>query len=307
MRRWPKKDRPRSKDDGKMNVKTMETSILQARQKDLESPVSEYPSLPPLPSPRGRDKRTLMLLLTPILLTAVLIFALILVSPRATSPTTQQLTSSNWSGYCVASDLNTPQPQVTSLSASWTVPAVSVSIGNSYSAAWIGVGGQFDKTLIQAGTEQDSIDGREVYTAWYELLPRDAVTIDSLSISSGDKITGSISLSNQTANTWLIEITDVTNGQSFEKSIVYVSSMLSAEWIVEAPMLVNRVATLANFGQITFTDCKATIGGVTGTINSFPSGQITLNGRQHVELATVSTYTSGGSSFTVNYDGWQNT
>ena len=285
----------------------MEISILQASKRDRGFPVSEYPGLPPQPFPGERDRRTLVFLLAPLLLSVVLVFALILVFPRITSPVSQQLTSSNWSGYCVASNLNTPQPQVTSLSASWTVPAVSVSIGDSYSAAWIGVGGQFDKTLIQAGTEQDSVNGRAVYTAWYELLPRDVVTIDTLNISSGNKIAGSISVSDQTTNTWIIEITDVTSGQSFKKSVVYVSSMLSAEWIVEAPTLVNRVATLANFGQVTFTDCKATIGGVTGTISSFASGQITLNSRQHVELATVSTYTSGGSSFTVSYESWQNT
>jgi len=223
-----------------------------------------------------------------LLLVITLVFALIVVFPRATSTPSQQLTSSNWSGYCVVSDLNTPQPQVTSLSASWTVPTVDVSIGNSYSAAWIGVGGQYDDTLIQVGTEQDSINGKATYSALYELLPSYAVTIDSITISPGDKVTASISLTNRTANTWLIEINDVTEGQSFNKSLIYASSMLSAEWIVEAPTLVNRIATLANFGQITFTDCKATIGGETGIISSFPSSQIKLNSHRNITLTTVS-------------------
>jgi len=226
-----------------------------------------------------------------------------MVFPYPTSTQSQQLTSPNWSGYCVASDLNAPQPQVTSVSASWTVPTVGVSMGNSYSAAWIGVGGQYDDTLIQIGTEQDSINGKTTYSALYELLPSYAVTIDSISISPGDKITASISLTNKTANTWLIEINDVTEGQSFNESLVYTSSMLSAEWIVEAPTLVNRIATLANFGQVTFTDCKATIGGEAGTIGSFPSSQITLNSHQNITLAIVSTFTSEESSFKVSYEG----
>jgi hypothetical protein len=275
-----------------------------AKQQDGEFPVSEYQSLPPLPNPKHSNKRIAAVLLT-LLLAIAMVFALIVVFPRATSTPSQQLTSSNWSGYCVVSDLNTPQPQVTNVSASWTVPTVDVSIGNSYSAAWIGVGGQYDKTLIQVGTEQDSINGRATFSAWYELLPRYAVTIDSLSISPGDKITASISMSDRTTNTWLIEICDVTDGLSFKKSLIYASSMLSAEWIVEAPTLVNRIATLANFGQITFTDCKATIGSKTGTISSYPSNQITLNSRQNITLMNVSTFTSEESSFTVSYEGWR--
>lgn len=165
--------------------------------------------------------------------------------------------------------------------------------------------GQYDITLIQVGTEQDSINGRATFSAWYELLPQYPVTIDSLSISPGDKINASISLSDRATNTWLIEIRDVTDGQSFNKSLIYASSMLSAEWIVEVPTLTNHIATLANFGQITFTDCKATIDSETGTISNFPSNQITLNNHQNITLTTVSTFTSEESSFTVSYQGWQ--
>jgi hypothetical protein len=84
--------------------------------------------------------------------------------------------------------------------------------------------------------------------------------------------------------------------------------MLSVEWIVEVPTIIARthtITTLANFGQITFTDCRATIGGETGTISSFSSSQITLNGRQNITLATVTTFASEGSSFTVSYDDLQ--
>ncbi|MGD0979225.1 MAG: G1 family glutamic endopeptidase [Candidatus Bathyarchaeia archaeon] len=271
---------------------------------DGEFPVSEYRSLPPPPNRQHSNKRIAAVLLA-LLLAISLAIALALAFPYAVSPSSQQLTSSNWSGYCVVSDLNTPQPLATSVSASWTVPTVDVSMGNSYSAAWIGVGGQYDVTLIQVGTEQDSINGKATYLAWYELLPSYVVTVDSISVSPGDKIAASISLTNKTSNTWLIEINDVTEGQSFNKSLVYASSMLSAEWIVEAPALVNRIATLANFGQVTFTDCKATIGGETGTINSFPSIQITLNSHLNITLATVSTFTSENSSFTVSYEAWE--
>jgi len=253
-----------------------------------------------LPEEHPTKRKTYAVLLI-VLLASLLLLTLILVFPLLTSSPSKRLISSDWSGYSVASDLTNPQPQVTSINASWAVPAVNVSKGNSYCATWIGVGGQFDETLIQAGTEQDSINGRGTYSAWYELLPYDAVTVNSLSVSPGDRITASISLLDPTTNTWSIEIQDVTDGQSVQKSLVYDSSMLSAEWIVERPTVNNRIRTLADFGQVTFMGCTATMSGRVGTIGSFPSTQVTMYNRQNTELVSVSSLTSKGSSFTVKY------
>jgi hypothetical protein len=246
-------------------------------------------------------RRGIYIALIYVLMAALLLFALIFVLPLFTSSPSQSLISFDWAGYSVASNLINPQPEVTRINASWTIPLVNVSTGDSFCATWIGVGGQFDDTLIQVGTEQDSIDGQATYSAWYELLPYDAVTIDSLKILAGDVITVSISLLNATKNTWSIEIHDNTNAQSFQKSVVYNSSMLSAEWMVERPTINNRFATLADFGSITFTGCTATIGSQSGTINSFPSTQVTMYNRQNIKLVSVSSLTSTGSSFTVSY------
>jgi hypothetical protein len=230
-----------------------------------------------------------------------LFFALIFVLPFFTGPLNQSLISLDWGGYSVASDLTNPQPEVTSVNASWTVPLINVSIGDSFCATWIGIGGQFDDTLIQAGTEQDSIGGQATYSAWYELLPYDAVTIDSLSISAGDVVTASISLLNVTTNVWSIEIRDITDLQSFQKSVIYNSSMLSAEWIVERPTINNRFVTLADFGSVTFTGCTAIINDQSGSISNFPFTQVTMYNRQNIELVSVSSLDSTGSSFTVDY------
>lgn len=45
------------------------------------------------------------------------------------------------------------------------------------------MGGQYDETLIQAGTEHDSVSGLSVHSAWYELLSYDSVAVDSLRVS----------------------------------------------------------------------------------------------------------------------------
>jgi hypothetical protein len=257
----------------------------------------DVPYAPPEQQPP--ERRTYRVLLV-VLLAFLMLLALFLVFLLVRLPV-PRLISYDWSGYAVASDLENPQPQVTSINGSWTVPTVKVSTEDSFSAVWIGVGGQFDDTLIQTGTEQDWVRGQGTYSAWYELLPNDAVTIDSLSISPGDSIAASISLLDQATNAWSIEIHDATSGQWFQKSLTYLSSMLSAGWIVERPTLNDRVRTLADFGQVTFTDCTVTVGGKVGTIGSFPCVQLIMYNRQNAQLVGVSTLTASSSSFTVNF------
>ena len=211
--------------------------------------------------------------------------------------------SPNWAGYSVASDLADPQPVIIGIKGSWTVPTVSVSQRSVFSAVWIGIGGQFDNTLIQTGTEQDSNHGNVMYSAWYELLPNDSVTITAINVSPGDKITASINLDNSTTNLWSIEIADVTNEQSFQRNVVYNSSRLSAEWIVERPTLNYQVrlpVALADFGIVTFTDSGITTNTSAGTIGNFPFVRFIMqNGIS--PLVTVSSLSSNGSSFTVTY------
>jgi hypothetical protein len=261
-----------------------------------ESPGNELPE-----KPRVKKGRILPILLI-ILVDCVLVSALILFFPLLTGSTNRSVNSYDWSGYVLATNLNNPQPLVTAIEASWIVPDIGVSPRNSFSATWIGVGGQFgsDNTLIQAGTEQDSMNGVATYSAWCELLPNTEVTIGSLSVLPGDRITASISLSDPSTSTWLLEIHDFTRRQSYQNSVVYASSMLSAEWIVERPKINGVLRNLADFSELTFTGCAATVGGKIETINSLPYIEVTLY-NQNTKLASVSPLASNGSSFTVNY------
>ena len=211
------------------------------------------------------------------------------------------MASTDWAGYVVTSDLGSPQGQVIGVNASWTVPTVGVSSADAFSSAWIGIGGQSDKTLIQAGTEHDSVNGGEFYSAWYELLPDQAVRIADMRISPGDVITTSISLVNSDTNKWAIQIYDVTNGQGFYQNFVYNSSRSSAEWIVERPTVNNQISTLANFGSITFTDSYVTTGDNVGKIGSFLYSQLIMTTHLNVQLTSVSPLSADGSNFTVHY------
>jgi hypothetical protein len=207
---------------------------------------------------------------------------------------------SQWSGYMVASDIQNRSPTVSGVSASWVVPEVTPSENSTFSGMWVGIGGYGEDILIQTGTEQEYFNGRPIYYAWYELLPDYLVEIPRIHVQPGDTITASISLVNDNENTWTITLRDVARGEHFEKTVVYNSSRLSAEWVVERPKVNGTVSTLADFGTATFTDCKATVNDVTGGIGNFSYAQLVMHDGD-TPLVSVSPLTSDKSGFTVSY------
>ena len=233
-------------------------------------------------------------------------------SPTPTpTPPPNSTKSSNWAGYVALSDLQNPQPTVTNISASWTVPTVTPTFPILYSATWIGIGGFIENsTLIQCGTEQDSASrfGQRQYYAWYELLPNSSIPIPSrnITVSPGDQIQAWIQLADATSNLWIINITDTTHPQTYQITVNYTSSQLTAEWIVERPLVggSSSPSPLANFGNATFTNCTAIIGGASGDITSFGWEAVTMYSSAtsgSVQLTDVSDLTPDGSSFTVNW------
>ena len=76
--------------------------------------------------------------------------------------------STNWAGYS-----SRPPPKAPSRRSRtrWTVPTVTPTRKAEYSSDWVGIGGYSDATLVQAGTEQDSIHHKAFYQAWTEVLP----------------------------------------------------------------------------------------------------------------------------------------
>lgn len=207
----------------------------------------------------------------------------------------------NWAGYSVASNFSDPQPSVIGVSGSWVVPQVQVSPNDTFSAIWVGIGGVFGHTLIQTGTEQDCINGIVYYSAWYELLPSDSVTIPTIDVSPGDTINASICLANSATDLWSIYISDLSTGQSFRQNFSYASSRLSAEWIVERPDINNAISDIANFGSVTLSNCMVDIDGEIAAFGYFPSIRIFMYDMSGTRLADVSDYSNDGSSFTATY------
>jgi hypothetical protein len=241
---------------------------------------------------------------------ALLLFSLVVVDifamPYFQSLQTQTFVSLDWAGYAVSANNLSPQPTVDAVSGSWTVPKVAISDSDSFSAAWIGIGGALDTTLIQVGSEQDSLLGQAVYSIWYEALPGIAVTIQNITISPGDQLSASIILVNASTRSWQIGIADDTSGACFtqncdEQNLTYNSSRLTADWIVERPTVNNKQAALADFGTVTFTNLSAQIGGKTGSPNTFSEDHIVMQNSQNNQIAAASNLKDQGTSFTVTY------
>jgi hypothetical protein len=223
-----------------------------------------------------------------------------LLSLFASNPQGESVSSLSWVGYIVSRTTNA-KVEVTAINASWVVPTVAASAGDEYSSMWIGIGGQLEKTLIQVGTEQDVANGQDTYYAWYELLPSYAVVLNTTTVSPGDVMVASISLVDSATNKWSIQISDVTTGQDFNTTVVYNSMRSSGEWIMERPTINNKLTTLADFGNVTFTGCNLNTNNTSGSISKFYFSRIEMTNSQYVRLTSVSSLTADGTSFTISY------
>jgi Peptidase A4 family len=174
--------------------------------------------------------------------------------------------SSNWAGYAVVPSAG-GRSAFSSISGSWTVPAATCSNrGDTYSAAWVGLGGfrESSQALEQIGTDADcSGSGGAVYSAWYELVPAAPVAL-KLKVHAGDAMAASATAKGHGVT---LRIRDLSTGKIFTRTrrVSRIDSS-SAEWIVEAPSVcvttnICRTLTLTDFGSVAFSDLSATVGG----------------------------------------------
>ncbi|HEV2098793.1 MAG TPA: G1 family glutamic endopeptidase [Stellaceae bacterium] len=194
------------------------------------------------------------------------------------------LITGNWSGYAVA-NFETGL-YYSSASATWQVPKASWGLttgspSEEYNSIWVGIDGFCENascsgidssTLIQLGTMQIvSQSGAVSNLVWYELYPAAAQQI-AYPVNIGDVITASVEC---TANcspgqtqTWLLSMTDHTLGWTWTQNFNSAGSMLSAEWIVEAPgsTLPLNNFTQANFDPIVANGSNPTVSETTNSI-----------------------------------------
>ena len=197
--------------------------------------------------------------------------------------------SSNWSGYAIGGTYR-------SVTGSWTVPSVVPSGPTAYSSTWIGVDGMADRDLIQTGTESDYVNGHVQYDAWWEILPASEKVIATLPVDPGDRMTASIT--SGARSRWTIVISDVTTGRSFTHVRTYHGPGASAEWVEERPELGRTLATLADYGSVTFTGLTAN-----GVDPHLASGSAIsmVNNLGTAVISAPSVPSASGAAFSVAY------
>jgi Peptidase A4 family len=220
----------------------------------------------------------------------------------ASAATIQTATSGNWAGYVATGRT------FSSVSGSWVVPTAKRD-SDGYSATWIGLGGAggTSNALEQIGTQSDYVNGRATYTAWYELVPKAAVTL-KLTVRPGDHISANVTVDGTTVT---VSISDTTTGRSTTRTQHMASpDTTSAEWIAEAPSIATgdggyQVVPLADFGTVGFTRATATAGGHSGSIADaeWTAERVDLvaGGGESPVAATTSALASSGSSFSVSW------
>lgn len=207
--------------------------------------------------------------------------------------------SSNWSGYAATTASSTP---FTGITGHWKVPSVSASSGATYSADWIGLDGFANNSLIQTGTEQDFYSGSGHYGAWWTTSSQnfEEQTINE-PVSPGDPMTATISGS---GTSWSMTLADTSSAHpwSFTEPVTYTGPRTSAEWVVEAPTVGGRIASLAHYLSPTTFDPGTVDGGSSPNLVASDGGELVQgSGHRTVVVSIPSTPDSDHDGFNISY------
>jgi hypothetical protein len=201
-------------------------------------------------------------------------------------------TSRNWAGYVATNG------QYSSVSGSWIVPEVNQNNSSvAAEATWVGIGGVTSSDLIQSGTQTLQDEQGNVYDeAFVEILPEASKAIP-VTVKPGDSV--SVSILETQPNLWKIDFTNNTNNQHYQTTMAYTSSLSSADWIEETPVVGRFLLPIANFGSVNFVNGVTVKNGQTETIKSAGAQAISMDSSFNQVLATPSNLTDAGNSFTV--------
>lgn len=201
------------------------------------------------------------------------------------------MASQNWAGYVSAGSAGT----FTSVSASWTEPAVKCTATDTFASFWAGLDGDGTSTVEQTGTEADCREGTATYQGWFEMFPASPVFYDN-PIKPGDAMSASVVVHGGGAFT--LTLTDSTQGWKQTTNQTSEAARLgSAEVITEAPSNGTTPLPLSDFGTVSFTG--ATVDGA--AIGNQNPTALTIVSDDNVPEATPSALT-GGNAFTVTWD-----
>ncbi len=174
--------------------------------------------------------------------------------------------SSPWGGYAATGS------GFSSITGSWTEPAVTCTSRNNLFAPWVGIDGYGSQTVEQTGVETSCSSGRPVYRAWYEMYPAQPVYLGN-AVSVGDSFTGTVTTT-AGSGSYKLTLTDNTKGWTYTTTQRLRGANVSAEAIIESP-----TQSYPSFSSLTFT-------GITVNGNTFSAYHpIALASGQYVPTA----------------------
>lgn len=181
------------------------------------------------------------------------------------------------------------------IQATWTVPDPKAPTGGFfYASEYIAIAGETADDAILTGTETEvHFDGttvsKVVYPIWQ--LGRGLIMeITSVAIGIGDVVSFLLCVNSAEAT---IIFKNHTSGlaTTFTVTAPAPFEAFYAEWIVERPLVVGKLSSLANVGTVRFDSAKASYDGPTGRI-ILPAGAgelLKMVGTTGTTLATATT------------------
>ncbi len=191
---------------------------------------------------------------------------------------------------------------VSAVSGTWTQPSVTCpTSGGANASFWVGLDGIVSSSTERIGTLATCSSGTASYSAFWQVTPKsDAlhpISSTSVPVAPGDTVTASVSWSSSSSE---FELKIKVAGHSFSKKVSQSTIRNTAECMVgaEPPHSGAAASPLADFGEVTFTSCTATIGPVSGPLGSFAeTGQSFILSPTEGSLAVPSTFESGYEFF----------
>jgi len=194
----------------------------------------------------------------------------------------------NWSGYVQTGTY-------TSVTGTFTVPTTigtgQAGVTPAATAEWVGLDGVNGSNLIQAGVIESS---GQVTPVW-EILPAEATPI-AMTVSGGDSIT--VTIFQISGTTWAITLNDDTTGEDFRTEETYKGPGTTADYIVEAPSLINATTHASSPQALAAYSPAVKFSGLEteGSISATAALVLVQGG---VQVSTPSVFTSSG--FAVAY------
>ena len=198
--------------------------------------------------------------------------------PSNAAPTTSITSVGNWSGFLVGSGSGAGFKQTTG---NWNTPCTTGIVDHNHLVAqWVGLGGYYSDTLLQAGT---TLLANGTFHIFYELYPNPPV-ISSQSFGCASSFTAEVdyNYTSTGANKNHIAVKNTSTGFTVDVVVANTSfqpDLQSSEWIDERPSCNSGLTDLADFNYLTWTSPLArtnTSGAGLGTINTFANTDLMM-------------------------------